>query len=165
MSTTTRRLACVLGLPASLLLALPAPSTAGTTQIDGPAYYDTSGVVCPEAPSGYDDYPALVLEGDLEGCLYTHVETTRSTPSGVFIETGQELVVGELNGVEGTFTTTYRFQGKFDDSGAEIHGRCQHPIVEGSGTGGFAGASGRLDFKDFIGDTVTYEYRGHIRFR
>ena len=46
-------------------------------------------------------------------------------------------------------------------SGSEVHGRCQHPIVAGSGTGGFAGATGRADFKD---DVVTGEflYRGHI---
>jgi hypothetical protein len=48
--------------------------------------------------------------------------------------------------------------------GAEncLGGRCQHPIAAGSGTGGFEGATGRLDFKDIIGDTVTYVYRGHI---
>ena len=38
----------------------------------------------------------------------------------------------------------------------------QHPIVEGSGTGGFAAAKGRVDFKDIIGDPVTFVYRGHI---
>ena len=38
----------------------------------------------------------------------------------------------------------------------------QHPIVEGSGTGGFEAAKGRVDFKDIIGDPVTFVYRGHI---
>ena len=30
----------------------------------------------------------------------------------------------------------------------------QHPIVEGSGTGGFEAAKGRVDFKDIIGDPL-----------
>jgi hypothetical protein len=35
-------------------------------------------------------------------------------------------------------------------------------VVEGSGTGGLEGAEGRVDFKDIIGDPVTFVYRGHI---
>ena len=68
-------------------------------------------------------------------------------------------------GAEGTFTTNYRFQGKYEPPGfvVEIFGRCQHPIVAGSGTGGFEGAEGRIDFKDIIGDPIVYVYRGHIR--
>ena len=67
-------------------------------------------------------------------------------------------------GPVGTFTTTYRFEAKYDPdaaTGMEVNGRCQHPIAEGSGTGGFAGATGRLDFKDDIGTGLFY-YRGHI---
>ena len=45
----------------------------------------------------------------------------------------------------------------------EIFGRCQHPIAAGSGTGGFEGAKGRIDFKDIISDPIVYVYRGHIR--
>ena len=43
-------------------------------------------------------------------------------------------------------------------------GVCQHPIIVGSGTGGFEGVTGRVDFKD---DVVTgdYPYRGHISLR
>ena len=63
------------------------------------------------------------------------------------------------------FTTTYKFESKWDpdvSTGPEVRGRCQHPIVTGSGTGGFAGATGRLDFKDVVEDG-TYLYRGHIK--
>jgi len=35
----------------------------------------------------------------------------------------------------------------------------------GSGTGGFDGAKGRLDFKDIIGDPVTFVCRGHLQFK
>ena len=64
----------------------------------------------------------------------------------------------------GTFRTTYKFEGKLNSAGLEIKGRCQHKIVAGSGTGGFLGASGRVDFKDIIGATtlIEYHYRGHI---
>ena len=34
--------------------------------------------------------------------------------------------------------------------GAEIFGRCQHPIVAGSGEGVFEGVTGRIDMKDDI---------------
>ena len=108
------------------------------------------------------------MTGSLEGCWYFKAITSKQTPSGVYLETGEEVFVGSLDGgPEGTFSTTYRFESKWDpdvSSGVEIHGRCQHPIVEGSGTGGFEGATGRVDFKDIIGDTVTYIYRGHINF-
>ena len=104
----------------------------------------------------------MVMTGDLEGCWYTNIETARTTPSGMYLETGAEIFVGSLNGGPvGTFTTTYRFEAKFAPDGSEIHGRCQHPIVDGSGTGGFEGASGRLNFKDIV-ETGEYRYKGHI---
>jgi len=85
---------------------------------------------------------------------------------GVYLETGEEVFVGSLDGGPvGSFATTYRFESKWDPdvlTGVELRGRCQHPIVEGSGTGGFEGATGRVDFKDIIGDPVTFDYRGHI---
>ena len=162
MRTKIRRLAMFGMLMGGLLgTGLMAPvSATGTTQIDGDAGYGA----CDSAPVGFTSYPGLRLTGSLEGCLYTGVVDSKQTPSGGWIETGHEMFVGSLNGgATGTFTTNYRFQGKYEaDFTVEIHGRCQHPIAAGSGTGGFKGATGRLDFKDIIGDTVTYVYRGHI---
>ena len=107
------------------------------------------------------------MNGSLVGCWYTHVENAETTPGGVYHESGTELFVGQLDGgPAGTFTTTYKFEAKLNSDGAEVRGRCQHRIVSGSGTGGFAGATGRVDFKDIIiGKSVTYEYRGHISLR
>jgi len=150
-------------LSAVMGLGLMAPAqAAGTTQIGGDAGF---GGACTDPPVGFDDYPGLTLTGDLEGCLYTNVVTSVQKPSGVWIETGHETFVGSLNGgAEGTFTTNYRFQGKYEPGFVvEIFGRCQHPIAAGSGTGGFEGAEGRIDFKDIIGDPIVYVYRGHIR--
>jgi len=147
------------------------PAGAGTTQISGVGVFDSAGSECPDPPAGYEDfdsYPPIVLTGSLEGCWYTKVETFKDNgaPSGVYLETGREVFVGSLNGGPvGVFTTTYKFESKWDpdvSTGREVHGRCQHPIVKGSGTGGFAGATGRLDFKDVVEDG-TYLYRGHIK--
>jgi hypothetical protein len=154
----------------ALLLVNPIASEAAT-RLSGEAYYDA--VQCPGPPAGYEDftsYPGLVLTGSIEGCLYTKVITSKDTPGGVYLESGKEVVVGNLDGGPvGTFATTYKFESKWDPdvtSGVQLWGRCQHPIVKGSGTGGFEGARGRLDFRDIIGDTVTtYIYRGHINFR
>ena len=151
-------------------LAGSAPASARSNQISGVAVYDLSGTTCKGPPAGYADfvsYPPLLLTGSLEGCWYTRVDTAKDNgaPSGVYLETGREVFVGSLDdGSAGVFTTTYRFESKWDpevSSGSELHGRCQHPIVAGSGTGGFAGATGRVDFKDIVADG-SYVYRGHI---
>ena len=47
--------------------------------------------------------------------------------------------------------------------GAEIFGRCQHPIVAGSGTGVFNGVTGQMNFKDDI-EAGNFPYRGQLRF-
>ena len=172
MRTALPRLALLVVLPVSAALALPAPAAAAgaagkNTQIGGPAIFESSpGDVCPAAPAGFADYPALVLTGSLTGCWYTQVLTRKTTRSGVYLETGRELFVGSLDGgPEGTFLTTYRFESKFAPDGSEVFGRCQHPLIRGSGRGGFAGATGRVDYKDIIGVPVTYVYRGHIALR
>jgi hypothetical protein len=166
MNGKGRRLGLLICCVLAALLVHP-PASEATTRLSGDAYYDA--VRCPGPPAGYEDfttYPGLVLMGSIEGCLYTKVVATKETPSGVYQERGEEVVVGRLDGGPvGTFATVYRFESKWDpdvSTGVEVHGRCQHPIVEGSGTGGFAGATGRLDFKDIIGGAIPYVYRGHI---
>jgi hypothetical protein len=156
-------------LVVGLMVALAVPAGAATNQLSGVGIFDTTGV-CPAPPTGYEGFtslPPLVMTGSLEGCWYTKVVSTKDNgaPSGVYQERGEEVFVGSLDGgAMGTFATTYKFTSKWDpdaSTGSEVHGRCQHPIVAGSGTGGFAGATGRVDFKD---DVVTGEflYRGHI---
>jgi len=153
-------------LVAGVLATLPAAANATSPQLSGDAYYDTAGDVCGPPPPGYADftsYPPLVLRGSLVGCWYTKVETARQMPSGVYLETGEEVFVGTLNGgPAGRFATTYRFEARLDSTGAAIRGRCQHPIVAGSGTGGFTGATGLVLFRDVV---PQYFYRGHITLR
>ncbi len=138
----------------------------GATQISGVGLY--ADVADCDYPSQSADF-ALKLTGDLEGCLYVFVEDHECSPSGTYREAGRELFVGTYNGESGSFWTNYKFEAKFegcsDDGfflGAEIFGRCQHPIVKGSGDGVFTGITGRLDFKDDI-ETGTFPYRGHLK--
>lgn len=175
MNITLHRtlMVCVLAGALALAIALvaakgvsaaPSPALAGgATQISGSAVLDEADECDSESVGA--DY-ALIMTGDLEGCLYTFVGPNKSSPSGTYRETGTETFVGSYLGRSGTFETTYRFEAKYEDVAnliGEIFGRCQHPIVKGSGTGIFEGVRGRLDFKDEV-ETGTFFYRGHLRY-
>jgi hypothetical protein len=149
----------------------PGLAGAASPQISGVGVFDTSGTTCAGPPDGYAEfvsYPPIALTGSLEGCWYTKIDSVKDNgaPSGVYLESGREVFVGSLNGgPAGLFATTYKFESKWDpdvSTGTEVRGRCQHPIVVGSGTGGFDGATGRLDFKDVVADG-SYLYRGHVK--
>jgi hypothetical protein len=154
-----------------LIAALAAPTAAATDQISGVGVLDSTNT-CSPPPTGYESFTdfTIVMSGSLVGCWYTDILTTKDNggPSGVYQERGEEIFVGHLVGhAPGTFTTTYMFASKWDpdvSTGSEVHGSCHHPIAAGSGTGGFQGATGRLDFKDDV-LTGDYDYRGHISLR
>ena len=158
-----------LAVVALISVELTVPSLAragGATQISGIGSFDETDA-CDFQSQGADF--ALIMTGDLEGCHYVFVDDFECSPSGTYREKGRELFVGTYNGQAGTFRTTYRFEAKYqgcaeDGSylGAEIFGRCQHPIVADKGTGVFKGATGRLDFKDDIA-AGNFPYRGHLR--
>ena len=152
----------VLSVAASLLAVLAMPASAGTTQVSGIGVFDTEcqpPVGSPPADLG--DYPPIKLTGSLYGCWYTYVESSKFNRSGTYQETGTELFIGYFNGSYGTFETTYTFTGKYvDDTFAEeIHGRCHHPLA--SGTEGFAGAKGMINFKDDVVN-LKFDYKGHV---
>jgi len=154
-----------LAVVALVSVALAAPSAAlagGVTQISGIGFFAGPGE-CTDSDGQGSDF-AATLTGDLVGCLYTFVETAECSPSGAYVETGHELFVGEYGGETGTFGTTYRFEARYQDCAnlvGEIFGRCQHPIVAGSGEGAFEGVTGRIDFKDDI-EAGNFPYRGHL---
>ena len=169
-------LVCVLAGALALAIALvaakdvsaaPSPALAGgATQISGVGVFDDPlHPACDDLEGAGANY-ALVMQGDLEGCLYTFVDPNpKISPSGTYLETGRELFVGSWGDESGTFATTYRFEAKYEDVAnlaGEIFGRCQHPIVEGSGTGIYEGVSGRLFFKDDV-EAGNFLYRGHLR--
>jgi hypothetical protein len=163
MGKKCQRLTALAVFMFGVLVLLATPATAAPNQISGSAFYETPELdVCPPPPAGYADftsYPPLVMSGSLDGCWYTKVETSTQTPSGAYLETGEEVFVGSLNGgPKGTLATTYKFEAKLAPDGSEIRGRCQHPII--GGTGGFASATGVILFKDAPPE---YFYRGHIK--
>ncbi|CAN5746814.1 hypothetical protein BH10BAC3_BH10BAC3_09260 [soil metagenome] len=140
---------------------------AGATQISGIGFFDAADA-CNSASQGATF--SVTMTGDLVGCLYTYVDGYECSPSGTYREVGREYFVGTFNGASGSFWTTYKFEAKYEGCaangsylGAEIKGRCQHPIVEGSGEGVFAGVTGRLDFKDDIA-AGNFPYKGHLGF-
>ena len=134
----------------------------GAQQISGIGYY-AGETECTK----YDASYKLILTGSLEGCHYVTIETQRCLENGVYYETGRETFDGKYEGQDGTFTTTYVFTGRYADCNAfvgEIFGRCQHPFVNGSGTGVFAGIrEARLDMRDDVVE-VKFPYKGHILF-
>jgi hypothetical protein len=141
----------------------------GATQISGVGLYAVPGDNC-NHPGGAGATFVVSMTGDLEGCLYTFVDDFECSPSGTYREEGRELFVGTYKGQSGTFWTGYEFEGKYEGCpqdgeplGAEIFGRCQHPIEKGSGTGFFAGVTGRLGFKDNV-ELLIFPYRGHLKF-
>jgi len=153
-----------------LTVVAAAPASARLRQVSGTAVCDTTGATCAGPPAGYADYvsyPPILLSGGLQGCWYTRVATSKDlgAPSGIYLESGQEVFVGRLDGgSRGVFTTTYKYQSKWaPDVSAlvEVWGRCEHPIVTGSGRGGFAGATGRVNFQDVVANG-SFVYRGHI---
>ena len=141
-------------------------NAAGAMQISG--FADITGAGCEEELGDF----ALGLSGDLTGCNYVTVQSSECSPSGTYRERGTEYyIIVDDNGTQiGTFETTYLFTAKFEGCdrengiplGAEILGRCQHPIVAGSGTGVFEGVTGRLDYKDHV-EINEYPYRGHLK--
>jgi hypothetical protein len=159
LTLTTLAIVALIGV----VWTAPSPALAeGATQIAGVALFDDRGDC--DDPEGEGANFALIMTGDLEGCLYTFVETAESSPSGTYRETGTELFVASDG--DGTFETTYRFEAKYEDVdtlSGEIFGRCQHPIVEGSGTGIFDSVTGQLFFKDDV-EAGNFPYRGHLQY-
>jgi hypothetical protein len=144
-----------------------ANNNSGATLISGVGFYATTGECDYESQSAAY---AIRMTGDLQGCLYAFIDEYECSPSGTYREEGREFFVGTYNGQPGTFWTTYKFEARYEGCsengaplGAEIFGRCQHPIVEGSGTGVFNGVSGQLNFKDDI-EAGNFPYRGQLRF-
>jgi hypothetical protein len=143
--------------------AQPNQEIRGATQISGIGYFDLDGE-CDDVKGQGSSYN-LTMTGDLEGCHYVYIESSSCSAGGAYTERGTETFVGAYNGTTGTFRTTYLFTATYEDCATltgEIVGRCQHPIIAGSGEGIFEGVTGRLDFQDDI-ETGNFPYRGHFR--
>jgi hypothetical protein len=141
----------------------------GNVQVSGVGFYAVPADNC-NHPDGAGATFVVRMTGDLDGCLYTFVDDFACSPSGTYREEGRELFVGTYKGQSGTFWTGYEFEGRYEGCpldgeplGAEIFGRCQHPVEKGSGTGVFEGVTGRLGFKDNV-VILEFPYKGHLKF-
>lgn len=112
--------------------------------------------------------PGYEMTGDLVGCwtILTFESTTDESKHNLRA-TGTERFDGWIGDRQGSFTTTFQYTAKMDGSWVnflEIHGRCHHPIVAGSGEGDFVGIIGELSFKDVV-DVLPnhYPYWGNVR--
>lgn len=145
------------------LIATPFQTRAGgATQVSGIGYFASTGQ-CTD-PEGQGASYALTMTGDFTGCHYVFIDSFRCTAGGAYFETGRETFVGMYNGGTGRFDTTYVFTATYTDCDnllGEIAGRCEHPIVDGSGTGIFEGVRGRFDMKDDV-EAGNFPYRGHL---
>lgn len=159
-----RLIALVTLVAVTLLVATPA-NAAGTGQVAG---NQTPVATCDGDSRTLGTY---AMDGTLNGCWFADsFDIVREHASGTVQITGTEHFDGCLdlggdgtcNGdPEGTLSFSFQFSGKFDlVTFAEIRGRCQHPIL--SGTGGFATSSGVITFKDDV-TTGIAPYRGNIR--
>jgi hypothetical protein len=140
----------------------------GMTQISGVGFYATADEC--SSPQGQGAAYIVKFTGDLEGCLYAFVDDYECSPSGTYREEGREYFVGTYKGETGTFWTTYKFESKYEGCanngaplGAEIFGRCQHPIADGFGTGVFEGVTGQINMKDNV-ELGEFPYRGHLAY-
>ena len=154
-----------LAMMALISVVFTTPSTAGVdgaTQISGVGTYVGSEECTDLEGASY----IYTMTGNLTGCVYASIETSRCTQGGAYFETGTETFVGLYNGQAGTFRTNYVFTATYRDCHnfiGEIAGRCQHPIAAGSGTGVFEGVRGRYDMKDDV-ETGDFPYRGHLQY-
>lgn len=152
-------LSLLLTLAVLLVSAMPAVA-AGNTQISGVGVF-VSTEECPaDSPNVY---PPIKMTGGLVGCWYTdEVEVLHFTDNGAYQESGTETFVGCLaDGTTcGTFSTTYKFTAKYAADGSELHGHCEHKLV--NGTEDFAGITGQVNFKDDV-QTGEFLYKGHFK--
>ena len=159
--TTLTMMALISGV-----FAGPAPKWGeGAKQISGVGAYAGPGACTDDEGEGASY--VLTLSGSLEGCQYVFIESTKCTPGGAYYESGTETFVGTYQGQAGTFRTTYVFTAKYQDCNTfvgEVAGRCQHPFVENSGTGVFAGITeARIDMRDDVA-VGNFPYRGLLLF-
>jgi hypothetical protein len=148
------------------VFAGPAPKrTEGAKHISGIGYYAEAGA-CTDAEGQGASY-VLTLTGSLNGCHYVFIESHKCSPGGAYYESGTETFVGTYEGQAGTFRTNYVFTAKYQDCPnfvGEVAGRCQHPFIEGSGTGVFEGITeARIDMSDDV-DAGNFPYRGLLLF-
>ena len=158
----SRNLHSITALAFAILLAGGSAALASKDKsvfVSGNSTFSDCGV--PES-----DY-AILLTGDLEGCLSTFIEGSKCRELAdydLYLEHGREVFIGTLNGKPGRFSTDYTFDAAYAkgfcqsfDASLEVGGGCIHKIQRGSGA--FRNVEGVIKIIDVItgvtGDPVT----------
>lgn len=155
--TTIRAItAVVFGIALAISASTPAVANNGVTKVQGLLVPDTGGA-CKGDPGALAAY---TVSGTFEGCWYVDtVKDEHFTPGGGYRSSGTETFIGCLGNDCGRLFTTYVFTAKFRGD-VEVHGRCHHPIV--GGTGAFEGATGVVNMHDLPNGCAVY--KGHIAY-
>jgi len=156
----TKRLGIAVSVTAVVLSLGAGAAFAG--EVNGNGTTIVRGV---QLAAGTCEVTGYKMTGSLVGCWVIDTFETKSDPAkATLLATGTEHFTGCLGSTCGTFFTTYTFTAKYDGpwpTSAEIHGRCIHPII--GGTGGFAGASGVISFHDVVDVSPPYfPYVGNV---
>lgn len=159
------RITCVL---ASMLVAGGSAALANGNNNDRSVFVSGNSTYADCGVAGSDF--ALMMTGDLEGCLSVFVEGFKCKELGdydLYSEEGREVFVGNLHGKQGRFRTTYTFDAAMAkgfcqsfDLSLEVAGGCSHKVQGSSGV--FKDAEGLIKFFDVIanvtGNPVTGEF-------
>lgn len=171
-----KRSSWIVSLVLTCAIALSATAAAGaavSTQVRGVQRPAVASDGCGGVGDGFAWMAGSGQDGTagLIGCWWiTSGELGVFTRSGVVTGTGTELFAGCLDragdGVcdpadpAGTLSFFFRYSVKYDPAFTALeHGRCYHPVT--GGTGGFAGATGSLQFHDDPVTGCSY-YSGHV---
>ena len=159
MRTKSTRLGAVLVVALASLTAGAPDASATVTVTEGVQTPVGADHACSLAEPGA--FATYWMDGSLVGCWYLDDFVVRGAhASGTFQATGAEHFVGCLDrsgdgscsagDPSGTLWFRFVFTAKYDAATftQEIHGRCHHPVVAGSG--GFAGAKGQISFTDDV---------------
>lgn len=149
----------VLAVAATAMLALSGTASgAGAIQVSGLGNFGVAGEGnCTDLGLLAGADYLIDLSGDLNGCVYGYITAYKLVDGpGIYKETADETFKGCYGATCGTFDMVENFHTKFD-----VVGFCKHPIVKGSGTDGFAGVTGRLDFRDDL-VALNAPYTGHL---
>ncbi len=150
------RLATLVSLVFAMTLGAATPVSAG----DGEMEIEVSGSLDWSAPctAMKTDY-AFGLTGDITGCVYGNILSEEyNEETGEYQSRDHEYWHVSVAGLSGTWESNESFYALFDpDTGAQISGGCEHPIIEGSGTGDFESVDGEIRFvDDVVNGTADY---------
>lgn len=160
-TTPRRRLTALLTLVTMLTFGLAAPAAAG----DGEMEIKVSGSIdWSTSCTAYDADYTFGLQGDITGCVYGWlISEEYNEETGEYQSRDHEIWDVSVAGMSGSWESNESFYAGYDPAtGDQLWGGCEHPIIEGSGTGDFANVDGEVIFVDDVAAGTAY-YHGVVK--